>query len=253
MSRHTIPWDPKQWLGDDKVLAMEREARSMHFDLLMLSVQQEPAGSIPNDTALLRRWLGSPSDEVWRRVWPQISSAWKLQDGRWFNRGMVKGVEKQIRYLARYENGGKNGAKTAETLIEGLVLPDSVPLENWEGFVQLREKLRKPLTLRGAKLILAKLEEFRKAGDDPGAVLDQSVMRGWQGVFPLEQYRRGEIHIKPAQGLSKPQSDAKTECWGCKNKMISVEVAAQFSGHCCAECRDAYSVRLAAKLAEVTA
>ena len=67
---------PKQVLGDDRVLAMDWDAYGMHNWLLDLSWQQEPRGTIPNDIALIRRWLRSPSDETWRRVYPQIRTAW---------------------------------------------------------------------------------------------------------------------------------------------------------------------------------
>jgi hypothetical protein len=90
-----LQWYPKQYLGDDKVLAMDWDARGMHHWLLNISWQQEPKGSLPNDMALIRRWLGSPSDDVWRRVKPQIFNAWSLRDERWFNNGMVRTSDRQ--------------------------------------------------------------------------------------------------------------------------------------------------------------
>jgi len=108
-----VQWYPKQYLGDDKVLAMDWDARGMHHWLLNLSWQQEPVGSIPDDICLVRRWLGLPSgsadaDRVWARVWPQIKAAWALKDGRWFNAGMVRAWERQQTYK---QNGSKNGGK----------------------------------------------------------------------------------------------------------------------------------------------
>ena len=35
-------------------------------------------------------------------------------------------------------------------------------------------------------LTVKRLDELRQQGNDPGAVLDQSVERGWKGVFPLK-------------------------------------------------------------------
>lgn len=110
-----IQWYYKQWLGDNKVLAMDWDARGMHFHLLMLSIQEEPPGSIPEDTNAIRRWLNLPfgsvvADQTWRRVKPQIFAAWLLRDGRWFNSGMVETMERQIRYRERYEKEPKRGA-----------------------------------------------------------------------------------------------------------------------------------------------
>ena len=56
-----------------------------------------------------------------------------------------------------------------------------------EGFRVMRERLRKPLTARAFQLTCAELDKL--AGNDEALkarILDQSVQRGWQGVFPLK-------------------------------------------------------------------
>lgn len=90
-----IQWYPKQALGDDKILAMDWDSKGMHYTLCWISCQQEPPGTIPDDDAVIRRWLGSPSDDVWRRVRPQIMTAWPVQDSRRVNAGMVRAFERQ--------------------------------------------------------------------------------------------------------------------------------------------------------------
>lgn len=64
-------------------------------------------------------------------------------------------------------------------------LPDWIDLDAWEGFVQMRKQIKKPLTERAKKLALRELDELRKQGQDPNAVLDQSTMHSWAGLFPL--------------------------------------------------------------------
>lgn len=95
-----VQWYPKQYLGDDKIIAMDWDARGMHHWLLNISWQQDPPGTLPDDMALISRWLGSPPDPIWRRVRPQIFSAWSLQDGRWVNSGMVRAWERQQKFSA---------------------------------------------------------------------------------------------------------------------------------------------------------
>jgi hypothetical protein len=63
-------------------------------------------------------------------------------------------------------------------------LPEWVPVDNWNAFVEMRKRLHAPLTDRGKVLIFARLNTLRST-DDPGAVLDQSIMNSWKGVFPL--------------------------------------------------------------------
>lgn len=47
-------------------------------------------------------------------------------------------------------------------------------------FIAHRKVLKKPLTARAAELVIAKLEGCA----DPDAVVNASIMNGWQGVFP---------------------------------------------------------------------
>ncbi len=61
-------------------------------------------------------------------------------------------------------------------------------LENPTGFEASRKALHKPLTLRAKELIIKKLEKLAPGNESLQiAILDQSVERGWQGVFPLKQ------------------------------------------------------------------
>jgi hypothetical protein len=53
-------------------------------------------------------------------------------------------------------------------------------------FEKFRRKIRKPLTEHGAELILKKLGELRAQGQDPVKVIEQSIMNGYQGLFPVK-------------------------------------------------------------------
>lgn len=69
--------------------------------------------------------------------------------------------------------------------------PDWLPLDAWQGFVDMRKKLKAPLTPRAITLLMGKLDELRTQGNDPGAVLDQSTERAWRGVFALKNGNGG--------------------------------------------------------------
>ena len=54
-------------------------------------------------------------------------------------------------------------------------------------FAEMRKKLRKPLTDRALALTLSELEKLAPGDDEKKiAILNQSIQRGWQGVFPLK-------------------------------------------------------------------
>ena len=60
-------------------------------------------------------------------------------------------------------------------------------MENRNGVCEMRKKIKKPLTDRAAKMILNELERLAP-GDNhtKGLILDQSVKRCWQDVYPLK-------------------------------------------------------------------
>ena len=70
-------------------------------------------------------------------------------------------------------------------------LPDWVPSEAWAGYVEMRKKIRKPMTDRAITLAVNTLDKLRLDGNDPGVVLDQSTLNAWQGLFAVRVERRG--------------------------------------------------------------
>ena len=71
-----------------------------------------------------------------------------------------------------------------------VTMPDWMPAESWQGFCEMRQKMRKPFTPRAMTLAIKTLAELRARGDDPTAVLDRSVQNGWSGLFPLNNERK---------------------------------------------------------------
>ena len=55
--------------------------------------------------------------------------------------------------------------------------------EAWQAFIDMRKVMKKPLTIRAAKTIIKKLNEY--ANDEKGmiALLDNSIEHNWQSVY----------------------------------------------------------------------
>nr|DAG80267.1 MAG TPA: hypothetical protein [Caudoviricetes sp.] len=85
----------------------------------------------------------------------------------------------------RNTSSGSNPPLTPPT--RGRVDVPEALMENWNGFCEMRKKIKKPLTDRAAKMILNELERLAP-GDNhtKGLILDQSVKRCWQDVYPLK-------------------------------------------------------------------
>lgn len=65
-------------------------------------------------------------------------------------------------------------------------LPDWVPADAWSAFVAMRKAIKKPLADSAIPLAVAKLDKLRAAGCDPRAVLEQSTLNSWQGLFEVK-------------------------------------------------------------------
>ena len=90
-------------------------------------------------------------------------------------------------------------------------IPDWIPKEPWEAFVQMRKEMKKPLTGRAITLAINKLEEYRNRGHDPGKVLDQSILNRWQGLYELKEKggKNETYRSNPRDTRLQPQTDAE--------------------------------------------
>lgn len=84
--------------------------------------------------------------------------------------------------LNQNQNQNQNQEKTKDS---AFALPDWVPAEPWSDWLEVRRKIKAPNTAKAMSLAVKALEKLRDDGDDPAEVLNQSVMRGWRGIFPI--------------------------------------------------------------------
>jgi hypothetical protein len=65
-------------------------------------------------------------------------------------------------------------------------IPDWLPRDAWREFVEHRREMKNSLTERAAKANIKKLSEFRSNGQDPRAVIEQTIAGGWTGLFEVK-------------------------------------------------------------------
>lgn len=54
-------------------------------------------------------------------------------------------------------------------------------------FIEFRKKIKKPMTERAVELVLKKLHELSPDIATQIEIINQSILNGWQGIFPLKQ------------------------------------------------------------------
>jgi hypothetical protein len=72
----------------------------------------------------------------------------------------------------------------------GYELPPWIPVEAWNGYVEMRKRIKAPLTDRAKKLEITELTKLRADGHDPEAVIDQSIRKSWRGLYPLKDQQQ---------------------------------------------------------------
>lgn len=58
-------------------------------------------------------------------------------------------------------------------------------------FMKMRKSMRKPMTDRAVKLMLSKLNQITIDTDEQVDIINQSIMNGWLGIFPLREKQDG--------------------------------------------------------------
>ena len=54
-------------------------------------------------------------------------------------------------------------------------------------FIEFRKKIKKPMTDRAVQLMISKLNELTPHINEQIEIINQSIMNGWHGIFPLKQ------------------------------------------------------------------
>lgn len=125
----------------------------------------------------------------------------KLEDG---------GVTQNGNSYQKVEQGGyqkvehptllKKDIKESIKEKEGVVLPDWLDKETWNDFLEMRKKLKAPMTDKAKTIMFNKLADFKQQGMDPVKVVEQSIMNSWKGVFPLKD-NNGGTHGQYQKGV----------------------------------------------------
>jgi len=68
-------------------------------------------------------------------------------------------------------------------------LPDWIPADHWNAWVEARAKARKSPTDYAKRLAVLKLDNYRKQGHPPAQVLMQSAFNNWAGLFPPKEIK----------------------------------------------------------------
>ncbi|AGH49577.1 hypothetical protein G432_09260 [Sphingomonas sp. MM-1] len=96
-------------------------------------------------------------------------------------------------------------ARAKKSAVEPFAVPDWVPADAWNGWLEMRRQEGKRPTPRALELAIEELRKLADAGHPPGAVLDQSTLRQWTGLFPIKDNRNEQHHQSFGSSSHRPQ------------------------------------------------
>ena len=70
-------------------------------------------------------------------------------------------------------------------------LPDWIPADAWNGWIEMRLARKKPLTDRAYNQAIDKLDTLRTKGQNITEVLDRSTMNGWTDIYEIKESKNG--------------------------------------------------------------
>jgi hypothetical protein len=76
-----------------------------------------------------------------------------------------------------------------------------------DDFKEFRKKIKKPMTDKAVELFKKELNKLSKDEEVQTAIINQSIVNGWQGVFPLKQ----PLVQQPTQMTASERKDAELQ------------------------------------------
>lgn len=84
-------------------------------------------------------------------------------------------------------------------------LPNWIDRKSWDGFLEMRKLIKKPISENGMGLAVGKLQKLASEGQNPNDVLDQSTFYSWQGLFAIKEEFRNDRQTNGQRiGASRP-------------------------------------------------
>ena len=80
----------------------------------------------------------------------------------------------------------KKPKETHNSIIENYTINDDLR-EALKGFVEMRKEIKKPITTKGLKIALGKLDKWALDDLTKIDIVNQSIERSWSGLFPLNK------------------------------------------------------------------
>jgi DNA-binding MarR family transcriptional regulator len=99
---------------------------------------------------------------------------------------------------------------------EKVELPIVINQKDWDEFLEHRKHMKAPLSIQAQKRAITSLLNLNAAGQNIAAVIDQTIVNGWKGFFPV----RGKMIQAQANPPSSRYTDYTGGYWNVKEREV---------------------------------
>jgi phage replication O-like protein O len=137
---------------------------------------------------------------------------------------VVQGEKKKGQFLAPTKETRSTKERTKE-------MKEKIPKEMleicraWKAYIQMRKTIKHPLTDYAMELAAGKLEKFSLQGQDPIAVLNQSIEASWQGLFAVKAEQQPRQQGKTFKQIDREEQERRASTIREKNHQAAREFA----------------------------
>jgi len=168
--------------------------------------------------AAVKRWKNKEKTNnatAMRNVCDDDANAMRI-DATGQDRTIEKNIDKSISQKKKTTDPKKPKQKT-----KIFQLPDWIPKDLWEDFMEVRKKLKAVQTVRALGMVVTELEKLKAQGHDPTEVIEQSIRSSWKDVYPV----KGKNHERPSNSSQGGYAQSISD----RADQVTAEVIAEYT------------------------
>lgn len=128
---------------------------------------------------------------------------------------LTGGIKQSLPNNIINNNKNNNKENNKENNKRKVFFPNDEKLDDaFRDYVDFRKKIRKPMTERAIELAINKLQDLGNNDNEVMiAILNQSIMQGWQGLFPLKNDNVKKNYTRPQKAQEMEDSYYMMAAW----------------------------------------
>ena len=127
-------------------------------------------------------WTNARADEVISEFYGKSLKAKESAKARWEKSQCERNANASKTHSERNASH-KPLANSHKKEVQEEVLPDWLPADKWQDFVDHRKAIRKPMTEKARERMLRHLADLKAKGHDVVTLMDTAIRSGWQDVY----------------------------------------------------------------------